>query len=197
MTARRLIAALALSAAAVAAGASAQEGRFSQGSQAAEWGLLGEEKARFEGRVVDVLCELTGDCPADCGAGRRQLGILRAADGALVLAVKNGQPIFTGAGQDLLPYCGAEIEADGLLVGDDEANPAKLFQLQFIRRKGEPAFVRADRWTRVWNETHPEAAADKRPWFRKDPRIVERIARDGYLGLGPEIDAAFIERYFE
>ena len=35
-------------------------------SQAAEeWGIDGEKKARFEAKVVDVLCELTGDCPAD------------------------------------------------------------------------------------------------------------------------------------
>ena len=29
-----------------------------------EWGIDHEAKARFEATVVDVLCELTGDCPA-------------------------------------------------------------------------------------------------------------------------------------
>ncbi|MFQ5565677.1 MAG: hypothetical protein ACE5EU_04870, partial [Paracoccaceae bacterium] len=47
------------------------QGEFSAGSQAKNWNLFGEEKALFEGRVVDALCVLTGDCPADCGAGKR------------------------------------------------------------------------------------------------------------------------------
>ncbi|PKP62941.1 MAG: hypothetical protein CVT86_06490, partial [Alphaproteobacteria bacterium HGW-Alphaproteobacteria-8] len=51
----------------------AQEGAFSAGSQAAEWGLVGEEKALFSAREVDILCEIAGDCPAECGAGARQL----------------------------------------------------------------------------------------------------------------------------
>src|SRR3546814_18758578 len=40
------------------------------------WGLPNEEIVRFEAKVVDVLCELSGDCPADGGAGRRQLGLV-------------------------------------------------------------------------------------------------------------------------
>ena len=39
---------------------------FSEGSEAKEWGLIGEKKARFTARVVDILCELGGDCPAEC-----------------------------------------------------------------------------------------------------------------------------------
>ena len=45
---------------------------------AEEWGLPGEEVVRFEAKVVDILCELTGDCPADCSDGTRQLGLLTA-----------------------------------------------------------------------------------------------------------------------
>ncbi len=173
------------------------QGAFSERSQAEEWGLSGEEKARFEARVVDVLCELTGDCPADCGGGRRQLGLLRAADGALVFATKNGQPLFTGAALDLAPYCGKEVEVDGLLVGDDPANPAKVFQLQRIRALGDAEFEQADCWTEIWDREHPDLAAQDGPWFRKDPRVNERIARDGWLGLGLETDAAFLKGYFQ
>ena len=46
---------------------------FSAGSEAESWNLYAEQPARFEAKVVDALCELTGDCPADCGAGKRQL----------------------------------------------------------------------------------------------------------------------------
>ena len=57
-------------------------------SAAEEWGIEGEKKARFEAKVVDILCELSGDCPADCGAGKRQLGLLKD-DGTLLLVAKN------------------------------------------------------------------------------------------------------------
>ena len=30
---------------------------------AEEWGLPREKTARFEAKVVDMLCELSGDCP--------------------------------------------------------------------------------------------------------------------------------------
>ncbi len=38
---------------------------------AEEWGLPDEEVVRFEAKVVDIACELTGDCPANCGGGAR------------------------------------------------------------------------------------------------------------------------------
>ena len=52
---------------AMGSGAVADEhiGPFSEGSEAREWGLIGEQTARFTGRVVDVLCELGGDCTDD------------------------------------------------------------------------------------------------------------------------------------
>ncbi|SFI68919.1 hypothetical protein [Albimonas pacifica] len=175
---------------------SAQEGPFAAGSEAESWGLSGEEKARFEARVVDVLCELTGDCPEDCGGGRRQLGLVRAADGALVLAAKNGQPLFTGAALDLLPWCGRAVEVDGLMVGDPETAPARVFQLQRIRAVEDDAFVKADRWTQAWAERYPDLASAPGPWFRKDPRVQALVARDGWLGLGLETDARFLEEWF-
>jgi hypothetical protein len=67
---------------------------FSANSEAESWNLYAEQPARFEAKVVDILCEITGDCPADCGAGKRQLGLLRTVDQALVYPNKNGQPSF-------------------------------------------------------------------------------------------------------
>ena len=78
------------------------------------WNLPGEEEVRFDATVTDVLCVLSGDCPPDCGAGKRVLGLLKA-DGELVLPIKNGGP-FTGAVADLLPYCGTVVTADGLFT---------------------------------------------------------------------------------
>ena len=121
----------------------------------------------------------------------------RSSDGVLVLANKNVQPAFTGANLDLLPYCNQEVEVDGLLVGLPEYTPAKMYQVQLIRRKGEAEWSKTNRWTKEWAAANPEAAEAKGPWFRKDPRINALIERDGYLGLGLEKDAAFKKYLFE
>ena len=170
---------------------------FSAGSQAKEWGLLGEEKALFQARVVDILCELHGDCPENCGDGRRQLGLLRADDNVLVLAMKNRQAAFTGAATDLLPYCGKDVEVDGVLVGDEEQTAVKFYMPQLIRVLGEEKWKKTSRWTKEWNKAHPEEKKIKGPWFRKDPRVKAEIAKKGYLGLGLATDAEFIEYYLE
>lgn len=173
----------------VALGMTLAPGVRGQDSQAESWNLSGEVKQRFEARVVDILCELTGDCVADCGGGARHLGLL-TADGRLVLANKNVQPIFSGAAVDLAPYCGKTVEVDGLMVGE---GATRLYQVQLIREIGHGEFAKTNRWSRQWNADHPELARQKGPWFRKDPLIRDRIAAEGYLGLGPEADAAFIE----
>lgn len=161
-------------------------------SQAKSWNLAGEEKARFEGTVVDVMCELTGDCVESCGGGGRYLGILRA-DGELVLANKNGQPNFAGPVADLLPFCGKTVEVDGLFA---PAGAGRLYQVQFIRETGQADFAKANKYTKSFNARFPEAAKKKGPWFRKHPTINALIERDGYLGLGHAADKEFLE-WFE
>ena len=196
MLVRSVITALALSAMTASGAIAADEGAFSKGSIAKSWNLLGQENAMFTGKVVDILCELSGDCPANCGAGDRQLGILRDADGVLVLVNKNRQAAFTGAVEDLLPYCGKQVEVDGLLAGTPEMTQAKFYQVQFIREVGEPEFAKTSKWTKVWGKKYPEEKKIKGPWFRKDPRVTSRIERDGRLGLGKEADEAFAKENF-
>jgi len=185
-----LVAALALFA------APALAADFSEGSQAKEWGLLGEEKAVFDAEVVDLLCELTGDCPANCGDGRRQLGLVRTSDGALVMPLKNGQAAFSGAATDLAPYCGQIVGVDGVLIGDEDQTATKYYMVQFIRPEGADSWVKANQWTKEWAKRNPDAKG-KGPWFRRDPRIRAMIDADGYLGLGLETDKTFIEYLFE
>ena len=192
-----LAAVVALIAASGSAWAEEGDGPYSKGSQAKNWNLLGQEKALFEAKVVDILCELTGDCPDNCGDGRRQLGLLRADDGRLLLANKNIQPAFTGANLDLLPYCNQDVEVDGLLVGLEDYTPAKMYQVQLIRKKGETEWSKTNRWTKEWAKANPEPAKAKGPWFRKDPRINALIEKDGYLGLGLEKDEEFKKYLFE
>lgn len=180
----------------MAAPAPAQD--FSQGSEAKEWGLFGERKARFTATVSDAVCAVTGDCPEDCGAGLRQMVLIREADSAMVLAVKNGQPVFSGATFDLAPFCGRTVEVDGLMVGDPSITPAAegapLYMVQRIRPEGGE-WQPAAGFTGAWAERFP-GAAGKGEWFRNDPRIRKRLEAEGYLGLGQEADAAFIEENF-
>lgn len=165
----------------------AQENQ-TQESQAKSWNLQGEELLRTSGTVVDVLCEVAGDCVENCGDGTRQLGVV-TDEGTLLLASKNIQPLFTGASIDLLPYCDQKVEVDGLLTGH---SGTKLYQIQLIRAAGEDEWQKTDQWTAAWDEEFSDVGGEG-PWFRRDPRIQERLEAEGFLGLGPEADQAFID----
>ena len=168
---------------------------FEAGSEARPWNLFAEYPARFEARVVDLLCEVAGDCPEDCGGGARQMGLLRAADGVLVFPNKNNQPLFTGAAAELHPYCGQDVEVDGLLIDDPDLGARNIYLVQRIRALGEEEWTTADRWTEAWAERNP-AAEGSGPWFRRDPRVNARIAAEGWFGLGPEEDAAILQELY-
>jgi len=142
---------------------------------ASSWGLYGEEKVRIQVTVVDVLCALTGDCPDDCGAGRRQMGLLQE-DGTLLLAIKNNDP-FAGTAADLAPFCGQLIEADGLLINNDYF---PMFVLQFKRALPDGEWSRANWFTRDWVAEH---GGNGSRWFDTDPRVVQELETNGVLGL--------------
>lgn len=158
--------------------------------------LKGREPVVFKAEVVDVLCHLTDECTEKCGSGRRQLGLVREDDGRLILAVKNQEAGFQGASHDLYAYCGMTVTVDGLMVGDPELTDTKVFQVHFIQREGRDAWAPSKRWTRIWRREFPEAAGKKGAWFRNDPRVQAAIEANGYLGLGAEADAKFIEENY-
>jgi hypothetical protein len=144
--------------------------------QAAEpWGIPHEKPVVLKGRVVEALCHLKGVCAADCGAGKRQLGILEA-DGRFRLVGK-GQIDFAGAVPDLAGFCGREVEADGLLI----ENPAiTLFFAQGVREAGSSApFTPTDRFKTQW-EARNGAAPE---WWRADPESNAILAETGPLGI--------------
>jgi hypothetical protein len=184
--------ALALAAGLAATATTAMAADFSKGSNAKEIGLVGEEKAMFSGKVVDILCELSGDCPANCGDGKRQLGIVRKADNVLVLVSKNSQFEFNGAVDDLLTYCNKAIDADGLLIGDDPGMKTKVYMIQFIREAGAVEWIRTTRWTKAWAERNPQAKGEG-PWFRRDPHVGKQIEKSGYFGLGKDVDEKWLK----
>jgi hypothetical protein len=159
-------------------------------AQAADsWGLPGEEKARFEAKVVDILCELTGNCPDNCGGGTRQLGLLRD-DGTLVLPSKNQVP-FAGAAAELVDFCGKRVTADGLFTTN---RGHTIFALQFVREAPDGKWRRANRFSAKWAERNGLDPKDPKvkQWFRNDPRVKALIAEEGKLGLGAQADRDFL-----
>ena len=92
---------------------------------------LAEQKniVRFEAKVVDILCELTGDCPKACGGGKRQLGLVNNK-GKLILPLKNSV-IFAGVAAELIEYCGMKVIADGLIATN---RGYSVMALQFVKR---------------------------------------------------------------
>ena len=144
------------------------------------WGIDHEKVTRTEAKVVDLLCEVTGNCVPNCGSGKRQLGLLLDS-GKLVPVVKNNDP-FAGAIQDLIPFCNKRIVADGLMISNPKMS---MFQLQFLRAapKGQPKgkWSGAKWFTRNWAKANP--GKDAGQWFRHDKLVKELVAKDGVLGI--------------
>ena len=160
---------------------------FAEGSQARSWNLYAEIPATFEATVVDLLCEVAGNCVDNCGDGKRQLGLLRSADNVLIYPNKNAQTSFNGAVDDLLAYCGQVVDVDGLILDDPDLGAANIYLVQTIRLAGETEWQKANQWTKAWAEKNPDADG-KGPWFRRDPRVLAEIADEGYFGLGLDED---------
>ena len=143
---------------------------------ATEWGIEGEKKARVEAKVVDLLCEVTGNCVNNCGNGKRQLGLL-FDDGRLVPVVKNFEP-FAGAANDLIGYCNRRIIADGLMIRNKKM---PMFALQFSRLAPDGKWHRANQFGKDWSKRN----GGKKPnqWFRQDPLVKKLIREQGVFGI--------------
>lgn len=154
------------------------------------WGLPEEEVVRFEAKVVDILCELSGDCPAQCGGGNRQLGLLDTK-GVLVLPLKNKVP-FAGVVAELIDFCGKQVIADGLFSTN---RGYKIFALQFVRAAPDGKWRGANRFTPKWAKQFGFAAngPEAKRWFEHDPRVNAIIKADGKLGLGPAVDVEYLK----
>lgn len=138
------------------------------------WGIENEKIVEIEAKVVDVACELTKNCPAECGGGKRQLGLL-TGDGKLRIAAK-GATNFAGAAVDLLPHCGKTVFADGLLI----ENPAMtIFMVQNLRLSKDEKLQPATAFDTQWSKANGKAEE----WFRADPAVKKIIAADGVFGI--------------
>lgn len=138
------------------------------------WGLEHEKIATFRAEVVDLLCAVAGSCPADCGGGRRQLGLL-TPDGTLRAAVKASSD-FAGPVLDLRPWCGRTITVDGLLV----ENPRMTMMfVQRLRERDDQDWVTTDGFLNAFAARH--GSSDD--WVRRDPQVKAIIAEGGVFGI--------------
>ena len=155
---------------------------------AKSWGITGEVEGIFTATVVDITCELTGDCPANCGEGSRQLA-LKTADQGTILVAKN-LTFYTGASYELYEFCGQEVEVDGLFT---ENRNVRFFQVQKMRPVGGK-WEKADRFLDAYAEANDTTARKAKKWYKTDPQVQEIIERDGYLGQGPAKDAEYFNQ---
>jgi len=150
-------------------------------SQAAEkLGVPNEEEVTTKGKVVDVSCELTRDCPAQCGAGRHQLGI-KTAEGKLLLAAKSSDN-FMGSVRDLLPYCGKEIWVDGVTTNNFGT---KLLMVQRYKTSEKAEWRTSSQSIIEWAKAHnvkPDSDQAE-SWMRNDAKVKAAVAKKGRVGV--------------
>ena len=146
------------------------------GFAADKWGIAHEKVTRVDAKVVDLLCEISGNCAENCGGGTRQLGLL-FDDGRLVPVVKNFD-IFAGATADLIQFCDQRITADGLLIDDPDM---PLFALQFKRLAPDGTWGRANQWGKDWSKANGGKASGA--WYKSDAMVLSTIKADGVFGI--------------
>ncbi|WP_350334649.1 hypothetical protein [Coralliovum pocilloporae] len=145
------------------------------------WGLDYEEEKELQAKVVDIACELSGDCPPNCGDGQRQLGLL-TAEGTLIPVVKGGS-LFAGGVDELLSSCNQQVHVDGLFI----KNPIMhMYFVQRIKSRATGKWLRANQWRKNWAKRNPDIKKGK--WFREDPLVKELVAQEGVFGI-PGLEA--------
>lgn len=85
-----------------------------------------------------------------------------------------------------------QVIVDGLFT---EHRGVRMFAVQFIREAPDGKWRGANRFLGKWavrNGLAPDAK-EANQWFRHDPRVMRLIERDGYLGLGKEVDKQYFE----
>jgi hypothetical protein len=144
-------------------------------------GVSEEKLVTTKAKVVDLACELTKSCPAHCGDGKRQLGLLTPEGKLLVAAKSFGQ--FMGTTADLLPYCAQEIWVDGLTTSQFNST---VMMVQRLKAKEGDAWTDADKGIKNWAAAHhvaPDSPTATDEWFRHDETVAKAVAKRGKLGV--------------
>ena len=150
--------------------------------EVAAWPVTNAEESALSGTVVDVLCELNGNCAENCGEGRRQLAIKTESLGT-VLVSKN-LTNYSGAADELCPFCGELVEVNGLFT---DHKGIRFFQAQNIREPGGQ-WKQTTNYLQAWSDRTGQSRSLAEDWQYHDPRVKAIIERDGRLGLGIDAD---------
>lgn len=133
-----------------------------------------ENPTELQGTVVDVLCELGGSCPKNCGDGKRLLGIkLKSGD---LVPVAKGAPIFANATLSVLPFCGKPIEVDGLMI---ENPKMRIYYVQRYRPDSSAPWKDDEGFEVAWAQKNGKS----NEWYRDDPIVKDAIGDKGVLGI--------------
>jgi len=157
------------------------------------WPVTNAEKSQFSGEVVDVLCELGGNCANECGQGTRQLAIKTqdkslGQNSGVVLVAKNLNN-YSGAADELWQLCGQQVELNGLFT---EHRGVRFFQVQNIREAGGQ-WQKATKYLDAWVERSGKSPQQAKNWQEHDERVSGVLERDGRLGLGTKADQDYFK----
>ena len=152
-----------------------------RGADAAELlGVNDEKPLQIKGKVVDIACNLTRQCPPHCGEGKRQLGLV--TDQGVLYLVAKSSAIFAGAVTDLLPFCDKQIEIDGSTTTQFGAT---LLYVQRLRLAGSNAWLDSENFTKDWANRNKLPSNDMKlaEWYRHDQTVAAAIKAHGRLGV--------------
>lgn len=155
--------------------------------EVAAWPVTKAEESALSGTVVDVLCELNGNCAENCGEGKRQLAIKTESQGT-VLVSKN-LTNYSGAADELWPFCGELVEVNGLFT---DHKGVRFFQAQNIREPGGQ-WKQTTNYLQAWSNRSGQSQSLAEDWQYHDPRVKAIIERDGRLGLGIDADSDYFK----
>ena len=170
---------------------------YTYDSFVSDWGPGPAVKAAFE---ETCGCELNLVGAGDGAALLARVKLEGArSDADVVLGLDNNLTAAAVA-SGLFQEHGQTVTVDGFLVGNPEVAPTKFYMVQVVQREGSDKWAKTRRWTRMWERDNPDLKealkAEKNRWFRIDPAVQAEIEANGWLGLGAEADAKFIEENY-
>ncbi|MBX2839166.1 MAG: hypothetical protein KTR35_20085 [Gammaproteobacteria bacterium] len=145
------------------------------------WSISGVEVAEFSGEVVDILCEVSGNCVEQCGGGERQIGIKTDTETILVSKDLN---LYTGGAEQLWRFCGSNLVVNGQFT---QSGNVRFFQVQNIKEP-DGEWQSATQFLETWAEKNGTTVSAAKRWYQQDERVTTILERDGRLGLGAEAD---------
>ncbi len=144
----------------------------------------GEKAVVLKGRVVDLYCEVGGPARPIAAAASVNSG---SSTGRSALSAAKGNTLFAGAVADLAPYCGREVEIDGLVI-ESPRMPSSF--VQKLKAPGDAEFRPADAFGKAWETRTARPRSGSGPIHREGRDRRGRRVRHQGAGTEPMRTAA-------